>query len=204
MKYQVHLANKSKEKTGYELFPSPEAYIKDWNEEMAERILPIAMFDLKLAGVDSAQKGFFIYYDDWSVDFLSWDLLENGMIDLGDSWKTINPFEEAPDIEAIKNYLGAYLEYETFEIEIELPSKFDHENRWDGSFEEKLANAGANDPLSRVRLGGGFPCYVQGIVDSDEPGFIAELPAGTYGLAPVYFYLFTDGKGSFSQDMQGT
>ena len=204
MHYKVHLALNSSNKTNFKLFPSPESCILNWNKEMAERILPVAEFDLSKTDNDSPLKAFFIYYDDYATSFLSWTQLDNGMIQLDDAWKDIAPFEDPPSIQSIEQKLGAYLDYEGYDIDIDLPSNFDYENRWDRCFEQKLEQAGAKDALRRIRLGGGFPCYVQGIVGEDDPGFVAEFPTLAYDLSPIYLYLFYDGKGDFWQEMQMT
>ena len=126
---------------------------------------------------------------------------KNGTIDLDDAWKNIQPFDDPPNVEEIKQSIGAYLKYDAFEIEIAMPSNFDYENTWDGDFSKKLRQAGAKDPLSRIRLGGSFPCYVQGLADDDMSGFVAECPTDRYNLSPVYLYLFTNGKEFLANDL---
>lgn len=203
MQYTVYLAKNTKQKTNFELFPDPARLIKNWTDEMAQRLLPIAMFDLELAGEISHPPAFFLYYDDYSISYLNWRF-HKGQIELKETWKNIQPFHIPPDVDAIKQTSGAYLEYFSYDIEIGLPSEFDYDNRWDYHWEEQMLDAGAKSPMSKIRVGGGFPCYVQGIVDYDDPGFVAECPTGSYGLPPIYLYLFSDGNGGFSQEMQLT
>ena len=81
---------------------------------------------------------------------------KNGTIDLDDAWKNIQPFDDPPNVEEIKQSIGAYLKYDAFEIEIAMPSNFDYENTWNRDFSKKLRQAGAKNPLSKIRLGGSF------------------------------------------------
>ena len=45
MKCNIYLANIVHEKTEYLLFPKGQDVIEGWNEEMAKRLLPVAMFN---------------------------------------------------------------------------------------------------------------------------------------------------------------
>ena len=58
MKQLVHLAKMSLTMTDYELFPCPKTLINGWNEDMAQRILPIATFDVQLSETGKTQKLF--------------------------------------------------------------------------------------------------------------------------------------------------
>lgn len=203
MQDTIHLAQTSKTKTPFALFPKPESVIDNWNDDMASRLLPVAQFSLEFLG-GSTQNACFFYYEDMIQSFLNASLLDNGKVHLDDHWRELSPLEEPPDITAIQDYHGAFLAYEKFDISMGVPSDYVENSGWNAVFEQTLIEAGALKPLTRARIGGRFPCYVQGVVDHDDERLMAELPAGFYDLMPSYLYLYFDGKTRFSQEVQWT
>src|SRR6186713_1208080 len=137
MLHSVHLALTTHEITNYPLFPSGETVIEGWNEEMAARLLPVAMFDSKMAGEEANSKVFFLYYDDYAQTYLEWKMSNGKIVEISD-WQKIRPFTEKPDIEKIKAKIGAYLKFESYEIDVDLPSKYDYKNTWVGHFSAEL------------------------------------------------------------------
>ena len=200
MKRKVHLCRSTREPADLELFPDPRKVFAEWTEEIAARIIPVALFDLSLEDRDASGPACFLYYDDVQVSFLSWKT-EGGLItELEGDWREIAPLYDPPDLEAMAKRPGLNLRLESYEIDIGVPSEYED---WADVFAEKMDALDAWD-LYCLRIGGGFPIYVQGDTPLDDPGFVAQLPAGAHDLAPMDFYLFEDGKGNFQQEMQMT
>lgn len=197
----VHFGKRRAQSTAFELFPDPALIFQDWNEELAARLLPVACFDVSMAGGKGSGPGVFLYYDDPAPDFLEWEVRDGRIVNLR-NWRELRPFTDPPDVAALERKYGGYLEYEAVEIEIGPPSEYDDPN-WNHVFADRLDDAGVPDAFDRPRVGGGYPVYVQGCVDLDDPGFVAELPAAGLGLAPMYFYLF-EFDGAFQQMMEMT
>lgn len=203
MKRTVHLARSSKAATDCELFPDPESVFANWNAELAARFLPVAAFDLKLVDADARGRGVFLYYEDPAVSFLEWSTRDGRIVEFECDWRAVRPFDESPLPAEFIERRGAYLAFDAFEIDIGPPSEYEPDGSWTNEFDECCTAAGYPDALQKLRLGGGYPCYVQGETPDDGPGFIAELPCGAYDLSPQYFYLFHF-SGKFQQLMDMT
>ncbi len=207
MKRRVQFAVPSAEPTDCELFPDPRRIFADWNEDLAARILPVAAFDLSRAGEGDAGPAVFLHYDDVEPDFLSWQTKEGLIIEIKD-WQQIDPFQDPPDLAKIRAELGGYLRFEEYEIEIGEPSEY--EESWGSVFSDLCNDLEIEDAMGRLRIGGGYPVYVQSTwgEPEDGPGFVAELPTAGYHLDPRYYYLhaFSEEGGvvSFQQIMMMT
>ncbi len=201
MKQKVLLTRPSQTETAIELFPDGNKVFADYSPELASRVLPVASFDAKVINEEPGPC-VFLYYEDPAVDFLEWQT-DGRLITHLKQAKEIRPFSEKPDTKKIIEQLGgSHLSPETYEIDTELPSAYKPE-RWAEVFENKMLEAGAIDIFNCLRIGGGYPCFVQGQQPSDGPGFMAELPALYYELASIDLYLFKFGR-EFQQMMQMT
>lgn len=204
------MARSSKNPTDFELFPDPASVFANWSAELAERFLPVASFDLSLVGEGDQGRGVFLYYEDPAVDFLAWKTVDGRITEFECDWRSVRPFEESPLPKEYIERRGKYLSFDRFEIEIGPPSQYvDTEDSWGTVFSERCDDAGFPDALQQLRIGGGYPCYVQGTVPDDGPGFAAELPCSNYDLMPQYYYLFSFGapdgaNGEFQQLMEMT
>ena len=209
MKRTVHLGKPTRDQTPFEIFPDPRTVFAEWNDDMAARLLPLARFDLALADDEESGKGVFLFCEDYGVDFLSWEVDDRGLITkLDQDWRKIDPFEQYSPVEDVAKFKaekGAYLKFEKFEIEIGPPSEFeDGDTSWCSAFIDAMIEVGADDAGGNLRLGGGYPCYVQSTIPMmDDPGYLGEIATYDFGLPPVYLYL-TGGDKTFTQDMQMT
>ena len=188
------------------LFPDPHSVIANWSDDMATRILPVALFDLSLTDIEQPGPALFLHYDDPWPDFLAWKT-QDGMIIEIEGLDNIQPFRETPNLDRIGRRVGSYLDFEQCEIDIGVPSDFS-DGSWEDRFME-LCEEWVESPGNRLRIGGGYPVYVQSTwgEPDDAPGFVAELPSAQFGLDPRYYYLFAfmeESGYSFQQIMMMT
>ncbi|MCC6995540.1 MAG: hypothetical protein IT370_13100 [Deltaproteobacteria bacterium] len=187
-----------------ELFPEPESVFDDWTEAHAERLLPVARFDLGLLGqADLAGVGVLLFYEDTSCSYLKWSMRDGKIVDLDPRWRELRPLQERQTRSALARVAGgSHARLERRVVELPPVSELG-KHAWARAFGRALLAAGASNPMLRLRLGG-HPCFVQadGYVD-DQTFVLAELPTSALDLAPMYLYLFGDGR-SFMQMMQMT
>ena len=107
---------------------------------------------------------------------------------------------------------GAYLSFDRFTVDIGAPSDYTGDESWADVFDDLCVAAGHPGRSRYLRIGGGYPVYVQGEAPLDDPGFVAQLSTASIDLSPQHYYLFhfggneegDPGNDSFQQLMQMT
>lgn len=200
--FTIHMGTATNKETPIELFPDPKKVFKQWTTHLAERVLPVARFDLSLTGKNRKGMAVFLYTDDLGNDFLEWKTDGKQITSLGDVFDELGTFEDPPDVKKLKKEYGSYLALETFEIDVVTPAD---ESDWPDAMREALESAGAARINDRIRIGEQFPFYVQSTIPVYEDSTIdAELPGSAVGLG-MYFYLESyENCRDFQQQMQMT